>query len=184
MATVMVPSVSMNHDVWQVFKNCPRCGAVLHLEQGGDGPALRCSIDGFVFYQNPHSAVAAIITNLAGEILLIKRAKEPKINCWDLPGGFVNWGEAPDRAVIREVREELGVVFTPQKILSAGHDWYLFDGLMTSANTIDYLGTVAGTIKSNDEIGSLHWFAPADLPDHDIAFASVTKTLNLLRKKS
>lgn len=174
----------MNHDVWGVFKNCPRCGTQLKLENREGGPTLRCPNDGSVFYQNPHTAVAAVITNPAGEILLIKRAKEPKNNCWDLPGGFVNWGEAPDRAIIREVHEELGVDFKIETIITAAHDWYLFNGLNTSANTIDYLGTIAGTIKPNDEIGSLHWFAPTDLPDRDIAFASVEKTLNLLRLKT
>lgn len=177
----MVLSASMNHDVWQVYRHCPRCGTALSLIQNTDGQALCCQQDNFTFFQNPHSAVAAIIRNPKGQILLIQRAQEPQKGMWDLPGGFVTWGEDPEIAVVREVQEELGVHFYPQSPFSAGHDWYLYEGLMTSINSIGFIGTIDGEIISNEEIGKLHWFDVKDLPADNISFDSVKKTIKKLR---
>lgn len=40
---------------------------------------------------------------------------------WDIPGGYVEPGEAPGEACRREVREELGIDRAPQRLLV--HDW-------------------------------------------------------------
>jgi ADP-ribose pyrophosphatase YjhB (NUDIX family) len=44
-----------------------------------------------------------------GRVLLGRRAHEPQIGVWEIPGGFVERGEHPTRAAVRELREELGV---------------------------------------------------------------------------
>jgi len=40
------------------------------------------------------------------EILLITRKKEPNIGCYAFPGGHLEYGEDPDVAVLRELKEE------------------------------------------------------------------------------
>ncbi|WP_280414136.1 NUDIX hydrolase [Nocardia carnea] len=58
-------------------------------------------------------------------------------NGWDIPGGYLEPGEAPSMACRREVREELGIDRAPGRLLV--HDWapssgegdkilYVFDG--------------------------------------------------------
>ncbi|KCV71807.1 hypothetical protein H696_01225 [Fonticula alba] len=44
------------------------------------------------------------------EVLLIERANPPFKGCWAFPGGFLDYGEAPERAVLRELEEECGIV--------------------------------------------------------------------------
>lgn len=47
--------------------------------------------------------------NAAGDVLLIRRGKEPHYGRWMVPGGTLEWGESLEAAAVREVREETGV---------------------------------------------------------------------------
>ncbi len=65
-------------------------------------------------YEYPHPAVTvdiAIFTvrNDRLNALLIKRALEPFVGEWALPGGFVEMDESLDTAAMRELEEETGV---------------------------------------------------------------------------
>jgi len=51
-------------------------------------------------------ATRVIIENNEGDILLLKRAEQPFIGCYDLPGGKVEKGESIEHCAIREVFEE------------------------------------------------------------------------------
>ena len=54
--------------------------------------------------------VAAALTNQDGEILLQKRPEGRQMaGLWEFPGGKVDAGESPESALVRELREELGV---------------------------------------------------------------------------
>ena len=50
-------------------------------------------------------------------ILLIKRGIEPYSGKWAPPGGFVERGESPESAAIREVREEVQIDLEPAQLL-------------------------------------------------------------------
>lgn len=41
--------------------------------------------------------------------VLIQRKNDPYKGSWALPGGFVEWGETVESAVLREVKEETGL---------------------------------------------------------------------------
>ena len=60
--------------------------------------------------------MGAIVTDSDGRLLLVKRGHEPEMGRWSLPGGRVRPGESDPEAVLREVREETGLV------LAAGDD--------------------------------------------------------------
>jgi 8-oxo-dGTP diphosphatase len=65
-------------------------------------------------YDHPRPAVTVdiVLFSLESgriEVLLIKRAREPFRGLWALPGGFVEEGEALERAAERELHEETGL---------------------------------------------------------------------------
>ena len=76
--------------------------------------AKRCQECGRDDYQNPSVTVDAVATRegVDGlELLMIKRGKDPQEweGMWAFPGGFVDYGEDPEDAVVRELLEETGV---------------------------------------------------------------------------
>ena len=54
-------------------------------------------------------AVAAVLRDDTGRVLLVKRGNEPDRGAWSLPGGRIEADELPIDAVIREMREETGL---------------------------------------------------------------------------
>ena len=71
-------------------------------------------------YLNPALAVDACVRK--GEsILLVQRRFPPSAGSWVLPGGFVDQGERPEEAVLRELEEEAGLQGSnPQLLMVMG----------------------------------------------------------------
>lgn len=67
-----------------------------------------------------HPVVHLHVFNNAGELFLQKRPewKDIQPGQWDTAvGGHIDLGETPEEALVREVREELGIkAFTPQRL--------------------------------------------------------------------
>ena len=56
----------------------------------------------------PLVAVAAVVLDEAGLILMVERGRPPSKGMWALPGGLLDLGEPVRDGVAREVREETG----------------------------------------------------------------------------
>ena len=65
-----------------------------------------CRKCGYVVYLDPKVAVGTIVRNESDSIALVRRAIEPGYGKWVFPGGYVDRGEEPTVAAIREAREE------------------------------------------------------------------------------
>src|SRR5437016_1076925 len=86
-------------------------------------PRLVCEACQFVFYQNSKPCVGAIILE-RGKVLLTKRAVEPFKAHWDIPGGFLEEGEAPEAGLKRELMEELGLTCRIKSMIGIVLDTY------------------------------------------------------------
>lgn len=63
--------------------------------------------------EKPDIAVLVVIFTVDEDrlqVLLIRRSAEPFRGCWSLPGGLLTPGETLDRAAIRKLEDETGVV--------------------------------------------------------------------------
>jgi mutator protein MutT len=58
--------------------------------------------------ERPLVGVGAIILR-DNDVLLIQRGTEPSAGKWSVPGGLVELGESLQEAIMREVREEVGL---------------------------------------------------------------------------
>ena len=52
-----------------------------------------------------------------GKVLLLLRQKEPEAGAWSLPGGRVEFMERLEDAVVRELREELGITVEVESLV-------------------------------------------------------------------
>ena len=69
------------------------------------------SVDG---YKTPSLATDAIVTRNSGRsILLIVRGNEPFKGKYALPGGYIDYGEDPKEACLRELMEECSIKGDP-----------------------------------------------------------------------
>lgn len=87
---------------------CLRCGTALERRLKGGRPRPVCPACGWAFFPDPKVAVAALIEQ-QGRVLLVRRVHPPERGRWTLPAGFVDAGEDPAQAVVRECREETGL---------------------------------------------------------------------------
>jgi ADP-ribose pyrophosphatase YjhB (NUDIX family) len=91
----------------QDFIFCPECGRRAVEYRGGRH--WECAFCGFDLYNNVAAAVGLIVADGGGNVLFVKRAKEPRKGFLALPGGFADPGESAEEAACRECREEIGV---------------------------------------------------------------------------
>ena len=68
--------------------------------------------------------VGIIICNWKNEVFWGKRIKE---HSWQFPQGGIKAGETPERAMFRELHEEVGLTFEHVKILGRTRDWLRYE---------------------------------------------------------
>jgi len=98
---------------------CYNCGQKTFSKEIEGKQRSLCEKCDIVFYKNPIPSVAIVAINDKNEILLTKRAVEPGIGYWCLPGGFIESGETSEEAVKRELKEETNLECSDMKLLMA-----------------------------------------------------------------
>jgi 8-oxo-dGTP diphosphatase len=118
----------------------------------------------YVFYymKFPRLTVDGIIIKNK-KIVLIKRRNEPFHGQWALPGGFVEYGETTEEAVIREIQEETGIRTTIQKILGVYSDPKR-DPRGHTISIVYLLQSTRGHPQAGSDAEDIHFFNLNDLP--------------------
>ena len=89
------------------YRFCPQCRTELATVDRGGQPRLACPQCRFVHWRNPVPVVAAVVER-ANRVVLVHSLGRPA-HWYGLVAGFLERGEHPADAVLREVAEELGL---------------------------------------------------------------------------
>lgn len=86
---------------------CSHCGQPVsrRVPPGDQLPRFVCDACGTIHYENP-KLVAGCVPEWQGQILLCRRAIEPRRGFWTVPAGFMENGETLMAAAAREALEE------------------------------------------------------------------------------
>lgn len=99
---------------------------------------------------------------------------EPQKGMLDLPGGFVEFGESAEQALLREIREELNVeVVNPSYLTSAPND-YLYADVLYKITDLYYICEIddISAIKPQDDVANYLLLSPNEVDPERLAFPS------------
>ncbi|PTB84162.1 NUDIX hydrolase [Marinobacter vinifirmus] len=157
------------------MKYCSTCGQPVEqrIPEGDNRHRYVCVSCETIHYQNPR-IVAGTVPVWEGQILLCKRAIEPRYGYWTLPAGFMENAETTMEAAARETREEALAEVTIHGLYS------IIDVPHINQVHMFYRATLTdGQFGAGQESLESKLFTPDDIPWDEISFPTVRKTLEL-----
>jgi NADH pyrophosphatase NudC (nudix superfamily) len=156
-----------------VIRFCPKCGSVeFHYRSDNSFGCAQCK---FQLYVNSAAAVAALIVDEKGRLLLTRRALEPNKGMLDLPGGFVDVMETAEEALEREIKEELDLKLDHYTYFTSFPNEYVFGGLSVFTLDLAYICQINSfqNIKAMDDISDFEFFHPTEIRLDEICSGSI-----------
>lgn len=157
---------------YQLIEYCPQCG------QKNSAPKkipFQCGHCGLEWFFNPSVSVCVFLFREDGQMLFVRRAKEPSQGMLGLPGGFVDMGETAEAALRREVREEVQLEITDITFLTTYTNRYTYQNvtypvldLFFTARAIHPEAAISG-----DDVSGVEWISLNDLRLEELAFDSI-----------
>ena len=155
------------------IKHCRACGSPVIYRVPDDDNRDRavCTACGSVHYENPLNVVGTLPV-WRDQVLLCKRAIEPRRGLWTLPAGFMELGETSAQGALRETVEESGAhvelegLYALIDVARVGQIHLFFRARMLDADFIP-----------GPESLEARLFTEADVPWDEIAFRTTRLTL-------
>jgi ADP-ribose pyrophosphatase YjhB (NUDIX family) len=156
------------------MKFCSECGSgalEFRVPEGDSLPRFVCPACGTIHYQNPKIVVGSLpVWN--DQVLLCRRAIEPRLGYWTLPAGFLENNESLEAGALRETAEEANAniddlaLYTVISVLHVNQVHVIF-----RARLLD-LGFSAGP-----ESLEVKLFREDEIPWESIAFRTIARSL-------
>ncbi len=155
------------------IKHCRACGAAVEYRIPADDnrPRAQCTVCATIHYENPINVVGTVPV-WGEQVLLCRRAIEPRYGWWTLPAGFLELGETIAAGALRETDEEAGARIELQELLTvldvvAAGQLHLF----FRARMLDT------TLAPGSESLEARLFYEHEVPWEQVAFRTVRQTL-------
>jgi ADP-ribose pyrophosphatase YjhB (NUDIX family) len=152
---------------------CSACGKPVSkkIPSGDNLPRFVCDACQAIHYHNP-KIVAGCIPEWENQVLLCRRAIEPKSGLWTYPAGFMELGEGTEQAAVRETLEEAHAEVTITRLHS----------VLSLPHIGQVYMTFVGRLRSKEfgvgvESLDVRLFSRAQIPWDEIAFPVVKDAL-------
>jgi len=153
---------------------CSNCGSdQLHLKvpQGDNLPRYICGNCGTIHYQNPKIVVGCLVVQ-QNQVMLCRRAIEPRKGLWNLPAGYLENGETVEEGALRETWEEAGakvVIERLHTVYSLPHINQVYMHFLCYMQNPEY--------TAGPESLEVAFFTANTVPWNELAFSSTRFTL-------
>jgi len=155
------------------IKHCRQCGTVVDYRIPADDNRERavCPSCATVHYENPINVVGTVPV-WDRQVLLCRRAIEPRYGLWTLPAGFMELGETVEAGALRETVEEAGAkvelqgLFTVLSVVRVGQVHLFYRARMLDTS-----------LDPGPETLEARLFHEHEIPWDEIAFRTVRETL-------
>jgi ADP-ribose pyrophosphatase YjhB (NUDIX family) len=153
---------------------CSQCGSPrleVRVPEGDTLPRTICGACGTIHYANP-KIVVGCLPEWEGQVLLCKRAIEPRRGLWTLPAGFLENGETLMAGALRETLEEanarvdLGALYTVISLPQINQVYMMFRSTLRDRD----FGPGAESLE-------VRLFGEAEVPWETLAFRTIARTL-------
>ena len=155
------------------IQHCRVCGATAHYRVPADDNRERavCSACSEIHYENPLNVVGTVPV-WGDQVLLCRRAIEPRLGLWTLPAGFMELGESTADGALRETIEEAGATVEMQGLFSVLNVVRVGQvHLFYRARMLD------STLDPGPESLEARLFREDEVPWDELAFRTVRQTL-------
>ena len=134
---------------------------------------MNCGDCGYSYFHNCASATMGII-EAANGIIIVKRGSPPKRGYYDLPGGFVDYGESFEDALTREVKEELNIVVGDLRYLASFPNVYRYKKITYFTTDAVFICRVTNEegMHPKEEISEIAIIKPEKVDVEAMAFES------------
>ncbi|PIC63946.1 8-oxo-dGTP diphosphatase MutT [Sporosarcina sp. P13] len=123
--------------------------------------------------------VGAVIENDKGEILSALRSPKMTLpNYWEFPGGKIEQGETPEKALQREIQEELECVIRVQDAVE--DTTYEYEKVIVRLET--FMATIVEGTPIATEHAELRWIPREQLAELDWAPADIPAIEKLVKR--
>lgn len=146
------------------------------IPAGDNRPRRVCDACGFVDYVNPR-VVAGVVAVRDAEVLLCRRAIEPRKGFWTLPAGFLEERETAEEGAAREAREEAGAEIDLDGVLG------VYSVPRISQVHLFFLARLRSPdVQAGEESLEVRLFRWEEIPWADLAFPTVRWALEHYRE--
>jgi 8-oxo-dGTP diphosphatase len=150
--------------LYEAFRFCTYCGGGLS-RAAAPGRMQSCDRCGAVVFHAAKPTASGVVLNEQDEVLLVRRRNRPYHGWWDIPGGFVDFGETPEMAVVRELNEETGLNVRPLQSLGVWqHRYQRREGWDLNLCTFFVVEATGGELQAGDDAAAVAWFRLSELP--------------------
>ena len=128
--------------------------------------------------------VTAAIIQRGGLILIAQRLKDSAVepSKWEFAGGKIEYLEHPEDCLIREIKEELGITISVDKLLTVNSHIYDLEDKKLHIILMGFLcNFIEGEIKHIKAQDS-KWVNPQELKNYDFAAADIPIVNEFLKR--